>query len=319
LEAGLVPIEIVEADAGGDSTPAPDLVQPRVIAAAGTAISAIVTSGSERPVVLLHGNSSCKEVWAHQVGLLRRHGRPVLAPDLPGHGASATAAAPQTTYSFPGYAAVIRGLLDALDWDSVDIVGWSLGGHIGLELLATEVRVHSLLIVGTPPGRPSEEALREAFYDSRDMRFAGQAVLSEADAAAYGAALMGGAEQLTAHLLAAVRRTDGNARHWMFANGLHGIGANQRAVVEASDTPLCVVHGEQEPFVRLDYLRRINFKSLWNGRIHVIRGSGHAPHWQTPAAFNAILSGFLGLSAQTRSPAVPRDASTRTQPVGIST
>jgi pimeloyl-ACP methyl ester carboxylesterase len=216
----------------------------------------------------------------------------VLAPDLPGHGDSENSPTPEATYSLPGYAAVARGLIDRLQWSSVDVVGWSLGGHIGLELLATDQRVRSLMIVGTPPGRPSAETIQQAFHPSDDMLLAGKAEFTEADAIAYGTAMMGGADYLSPHLLASVRRTDGNARRCLFASALDGVGSDQREAVETIDKPLCVVHGEGEPFVRLDYLQAIRYRALWHNRIHVIAAVGHAPHWQSPPVFNSILLNF---------------------------
>ena len=104
---------------------------------------------------------------------------------------------------------------------------------------------------------------------------------------------MGGAAHLDPYLLACVKRTDGNARRCLFASAVQGVGTDQRESVETIDKPLCVVHGEREPFVRLDYLRSIGYRALWHNRIHVISGAGHAPHWQTPAEFNHILLNFL--------------------------
>jgi pimeloyl-ACP methyl ester carboxylesterase len=274
--------------------PRPDPTSFRVerVTISGIEISAIVEPGRGHPVVFLHGNSSTKAVWAHQVSLAKRHGRAVLAPDLPGHGDSENARDPQATYSLPGYAGIVRGLLDRLTWSSVDVVGWSLGGHIGLELLATDRRIRSLLIVGTPPGRPSAEAIRQAFHPSDDMELAGKGDFTSADASAYGGAMMGGSDYLTPHLLACVQRTDGNARRYLFASALEGVGTDQRESVETIDKPLCVVHGEREPFVRLDYLQSIRYRALWNDRIRVFAGAGHAPHWECPAAFNNMLLNF---------------------------
>jgi pimeloyl-ACP methyl ester carboxylesterase len=259
---------------------------------ANTRISAVIEPGGNRPVVFLHGNSSAKDVWIHQIALLRRQGHAILAPDLPGHGKSENSPTPELTYSFPGYAAVIGGLIDRMGWPSVDVVGWSLGGHIGLELLATDERVRSLLIVGTPPARPCPEALEQAFHASETMELAGKKEFSEADALAYGTAMMG-EEHLAPQLLANVQRTHGEARRLLFASALRGVGTNQRQTVETIAKPLCVVHGEDEPFVRLDYLQSLKYCALWNDRIHVIAGAGHAPHWQCPDAFNKILLNFL--------------------------
>lgn len=256
-------------------------------------ISATVSEGVGRPVVFLHGNSSCKEIWAYQICAMRRLGRPVLAPDLPGHGNSSNAGDPADTYSFPGYAAVVGALLDQLKWTSVDLVGWSLGGHIGLELLATDKRVRSLAIVGTPPARPGPEALDVAFHSAPSMQLTGKRDFSEADAVSYVTNLLGGHRWVSHHHLDAVRRTDGLARQCMLENALKGRGVDQRRLVERDDTRLCVMHGEKDPFVRLDYLLSLNYRNLWSKQVHLFSGAGHAPHWQYPDAFNTLLCAFL--------------------------
>lgn len=244
-------------------------------------------------MVFLHGNSSAKTVWVNQINLMRQCGRAVLAPDLPGHGDSENSPTPEFTYSFPGYARVISGLLDSLRWNEVDVVGWSLGGHIGLELLGTETRVHSLLIVGTPPVRMCADALHEAFYPGDDMLLAGKEDFTDADALAYGTSMMGGPQHLTFQALHDIRRTDGRARKFMLANAIRGVGADERDIVERSSKSVCVIHGEQEPFVRLQYLRSLSYRALWNNQIYIMAEAGHAPHWERPAAFNKILVDFL--------------------------
>ena len=261
---------------------------------AGIRISAYFETNTGPPLLLLHGNSSTKAVWLRQFDLVRKMGRTILAPDLPGHGESGNSPTPATTYSFPGYAAVITALLDRLGLSSADVIGWSLGGHIGLQLLSTDKRVRSLLIAGTPPAPLCLKSLDSAFYSSEDMMLAGKENFSAADAVAYGTAMMGGRESLPAALLRGVKRTDGNARRCMFENALRGIGVDQRAVAESADRPLCIVHGECDPFVRLDYLRAVRYRRLWQNRIFVIAGAGHAPHWTHAAQFNGILSEFLG-------------------------
>jgi pimeloyl-ACP methyl ester carboxylesterase len=184
-------------------------------------------------------------------------------------------------------------LLDALRWNCVDVVGWSLGGHIGLQLLATDDRVQSLLIVGTPPVPLRAESLQCAFRASADMDLASKGQFSNDDALAYGKAIMGGRKPLNSELLASIVRTDRNARRLLFASALRGVGVDQRKLVETTNKPLCVVHGELEPFVRLDYLRSLRYRNLWMNRVFVIANAGHAPHWQRPSAFNRVLLEFL--------------------------
>jgi pimeloyl-ACP methyl ester carboxylesterase len=231
-------------------------------------------------------------VWCHQFDVVRQSGRPIIALDLPGHGASDDAANPALTYSFPGYAGTVSTVLDAFGIKSVDVVGWSLGGHIGFQLLAVDDRVRSLLVVGTPPAPLHPQSLETAFYASDRMSLAGKPIFTKADALAYGTAMMGGRNNLPDILLASIERTDGLAREFMFGNALRGIGVDQREVAEATEKPLCIVHGGLDPFVRLEYLRSLQCRALWQNRIFVFDGAGHAPHWSHPDMFNDTLSGF---------------------------
>jgi len=72
--------------------------------------------------------------------------RPCLALDLPRHRDSDDSHEPDVTYTSTGYSVIVRGFLDRLRWTAVDVVGWSLGGHIGLELLASDPRLRSSII-----------------------------------------------------------------------------------------------------------------------------------------------------------------------------
>lgn len=243
-------------------------------------------------VLLIHGNSSCKDVFAHQVRALVRAGFAVAAPDLPGHGASANARHPRRIYSFPGYAGVLRGLLDAMAIAQVHVVGWSLGGHIGLELLATDQRVRSLLITGTPPVIPGPDGADTAFVASPAMALTGKRRLSPREAVTYGTCMMGGRRNLAPHLLAAIRRTDGAARFWMVKNGLGGIGADEVRTVGTARRPLAVVQGERDPFVNVAYIEGLRYRCLWRGAVQRV-AAGHAPHWERPRLFNRHMLSFL--------------------------
>ncbi|MGD0632834.1 MAG: alpha/beta hydrolase [Beijerinckiaceae bacterium] len=247
-----------------------------------------------RPLVLLiHGNSACKEIFAAQISLLREQGYGVLALDLPGHGASENAKNPSAVYSFPGYAGIVAEILDFFAIESIHVVGWSLGGHVGLELMGRDARVASLLIVGTPAAKMRMESLAEAFLPSGAMNYAGQRDFSLEDAIAYGEAVVGGPEFLTPDLLKAVRRTDGDARFWMVQNAMNGLGLDEWDLAERDVRPLAVLHGDKDPFINLAYLRKPAYRNLWRGAVQVLEGVGHAAHWQAPDQFNELLLSFL--------------------------
>ena len=87
------------------------------------------TAGSGPPVVLIHGMVNSSRHWeAVAVRLADRY--TVIAPDLIGHGDSAT---PRGDYSLGAHAAVIRDVLAALGVERSTVVGHSLGGGVAMQ------------------------------------------------------------------------------------------------------------------------------------------------------------------------------------------
>jgi pimeloyl-ACP methyl ester carboxylesterase len=86
-------------------------------------------AGSGPPVVLIHGMVNSSRHW-ESVALRLADAYTVIAPDLIGHGDSAT---PRGDYSLGAHAASIRDLLAAIGIDSATIVGHSLGGGVAMQ------------------------------------------------------------------------------------------------------------------------------------------------------------------------------------------
>src|SRR2546421_7559353 len=87
------------------------------------------TVGSGPPVVLIHGMVNSSKHW-EAVALRLAAEHTVIAPDLIGHGDSAT---PRGDYSIGAHAAVIRDLLAVIGVERATIVGHSLGGGIAMQ------------------------------------------------------------------------------------------------------------------------------------------------------------------------------------------
>jgi pimeloyl-ACP methyl ester carboxylesterase len=81
-------------------------------------------------VLLIHGLGSSGADWALQMLALEGRFR-VIAPDLPGSGDSAP---PAGGYSIEGFAEALWRLLDRLEVSRVNIVGFSMGGAVALEM-----------------------------------------------------------------------------------------------------------------------------------------------------------------------------------------
>lgn len=85
------------------------------------------------PVLLIHGGLGHADLWAAQVAdLMKDH--LVIVADSRGHGRSSRNADP---YGYDLMASDYLALLDSLGIAKVDLVGWSDGGIIGLDIAMT--------------------------------------------------------------------------------------------------------------------------------------------------------------------------------------
>lgn len=253
-------------------------------------------SGQDAPALLLvHGNSSCKEAFAHQFTAPELAGWRLIAPDLPGHGASDDAPDPETAYTFAGYAQALAEVIEALRLDRPAVFGWSLGGHSALEMAGRGQDIRGLMICGTPPVAPTMDSLLAAFnMDPSAENLAAKRDFSDAEAMAYALHTSGVGGEVDPHLLDMVRRTDGRAREIMFGSVVAGAPLDEREIVAGLQVPLAIVNGADDPFIKASYFDTLHAPTLWGGVTHRIDGAGHAPFRQTPAAFNAKLAAFLG-------------------------
>jgi len=258
----------------------------------GIRIFALASEGRKSPVLLIHGNSASGDVFLDQIAELERADYPTVAPDLPGHGRSANAINAEATYSFPGYARVLRQLLNSLGILRYHIVGWSLGGHIGIELWHSDPNAASLLITGTPPVALSAQGAARGFKEGAEMNLAGTEVFGRREVLAYGSAMIGARIDGRSRLARTIARTDGKARFWMMKNGLAGVGTDQVRAVAECDRPLAIIQGRHDPFVNIPYLNELNYSNLWL-REPVLIDCGHSPHLEDPELFNAHMAGFL--------------------------
>jgi pimeloyl-ACP methyl ester carboxylesterase len=87
------------------------------------------TAGSGPALLLLHGIANSSETWERVAPLLSERFT-LIAPDLLGHGGSAT---PRGDYSLGAHASGARDIASALGHERVTVVGHSLGGGIALQ------------------------------------------------------------------------------------------------------------------------------------------------------------------------------------------
>src|SRR5262249_2134623 len=144
-------------------------------------------------------------------------------------------------YTRPGLADAAAEMLGLLGLVEVIVVGWSLGGHIALEMAAHSSGIRGLLISGAPP--VSRHNMAEGFIPTPHMRLAAQQYLTPSEIDAFGEAIFGAPIPIA--FRRAMERADGLARKTIFAAARSGVGIDQRHLVENLGVPLAVVNGSQ--------------------------------------------------------------------------
>jgi pimeloyl-ACP methyl ester carboxylesterase len=103
--------------------------------------------GGGEPLILLHGGVGAIEMFGEVLGLLAE-GRQVIAVDLQAHGRTADIDRP---LSFELMADDIAALIEHLEIEQADVMGYALGGGVALQ---TAIRhpevVRKLVVVSTP-------------------------------------------------------------------------------------------------------------------------------------------------------------------------
>lgn len=124
--------------------------------------------GDGPPVLLLHGFASSADINWRRSGLhdaLVDAGFRVVAPDARGHGRSDKPHDP-AAYADDAMARDVSALLDHLGIDRVDVVGYSMGGIVGLAAATREPRVRSLVVGGVGRNAALPEADRAAIAEA---------------------------------------------------------------------------------------------------------------------------------------------------------
>lgn len=273
--------------------------QARRVDVDGVEVECWLAGDGVRTIVFIHGNSASKEVFSEQFSRFADEGCSLLAFDLPGHGGSEDAAVPELAYTIPSYALLAKRLFDKFDIRRPIVVGWSLGGHIALEMAGRGFSLAGALICGTPPVGPGLEDAAAAFRPSEAGAVTTKRDAKPAEIRTYAKALYGSLNPIPELFFRAAERTDGQARARMGAHWAAGEeGCHQRTVAAGWAGPICVVHGAQDAFISGNYLRTIVWRNLWSGRIHEFAGSGHAPFIEEPLRFNEILHKFMMEAAE---------------------
>ena len=233
--------------------------------------------GSGPALLLTHGYSATKEMWAGQVEALAAD-HTLITWDMRGHGQS-DSPTDADQYSAALTVADMAALLDHVDAPSAIVGGLSLGGYMSLAFhLAHPERVRALLIIDTGPGFKNDEARDQ--WNTYANTFADGFATKGLDHLADGSV-----EQTTAS------HRDANglvmaARHMLTQENADVIESLPSIEVPS----LVLVGADDEPFLNAtDYMAA----KIPGAAKVVIPDAGHASNIDQPAAFNEAVLQFL--------------------------
>ena len=257
------------------------------------AINIYDSEGDGPAIMLIHGNSASGRFFKKQFKAFGEKYR-LLAPDLPGHGKS-SAAQDVATYSFPGYAKVLAEVVNKLELKKVTLVGWSLGGHIALEMLSRLKNINGVVVTGTPPIELSSEGIMKGFkpFEGLGLLGHGEQFTPEEASKFMGLGGFDIASDDTAFMIKDAMRAQGAARKHMFASIGNGVGGDETKIVREMSIPLAIIGGQNDPGINYEYIAELRYGNLWRNQVHLVPNAGHAVYWERADEFNGLMAEFL--------------------------
>lgn len=265
----------------------------------GVSLNYWIAGSGPQTIVFLHGNSCAKEVFYKQFAHLATKDFTLIAIDLPGHGGSSDAPKPESQYTIPGYALIIERCLEALNVNDYIFVGWSLGGNIALEIAGNELvgnksSMAAMLIMGAPPVGPGADNFEKAYLPATFETAATSDDAGDDEMTVFANSVYGELGEIPELFMEAALHTDARARETMMTHWVSGENGHDQLTTAANwDKPICIAHGQKEPFVSLNFLENTKWKNLWGDKVHLLNNGGHAPFVEDSMSFNALLDLFI--------------------------
>ena len=266
------------------------------------------TAGSGPPVVLIHGMVNSSHHW-REVALRLADRYTVIAPDLIGHGDSAT---PRGDYSLGAHAAVIRDLLTAIDVRGATIVGHSLGGGVAMQFFWQFPQlVERLVLVSSGGlGREVSPLLRSAALPGASVALrvvAGRRSLAALDRVAAALDASGSARGVYVRaVVRALRPLERPGSREAFLQTLRSVIDLQGQHVSATDrlyllgpVPTLIVWGERDNTIPLQHGRSAH-EAIPHSRFETLPRAAHFPHLEDPDGLADVLGDFVATTEPCR-------------------
>lgn len=257
-------------------------------------------AGSGIPLLLLHGFTGRGSSWAGQLSALQRSHR-TIAVDLLGHGRSDAPADPYR-YAAERQAADLAQLLGALGASPADVLGYSMGARIALQLAVDVPSVVRRLVLESPSAGIADAAERERRRadDEALARMIEREGIPRFIDHWQALPIFAGHAALTPAARRRLRRQRLGHPVAGLANGLRGAGRGVMAPLHARlrdlRLPVLVIAGSQDPNGREQAIEVA--QAIPAARLEIIDGAGHTPHLEQATIFGRHVVAFLTATAE---------------------
>jgi pimeloyl-ACP methyl ester carboxylesterase len=259
-----------------------------VIALVGDVEIAFDDIGTGLPVVFLHGFPLNRTMWDPQVGALVAECR-CIPIDFRGFGDS-TAVGP---YSMDVYADDVIGVLDMLQIERAVIVGLSMGGYVAMAMWRKYPRrVRGLVLADTRAVADSVETIerRRATIEAAEEH--GSAAVANMQIAG----MMGKTTRdKRPDIYDAIHRMMAQAPAAGIIGALEAMieRPDSTATLATVDVPTLIIAGEED-VITPPKESRIMQALIPGSGLEILRQAGHLSNVERPAAFNTVVSEFVG-------------------------
>ncbi len=263
------------------------------LGAAGTLTRVLEAGEGDRTMLLIHGVGARADRWRHNLDAFAEAGYHVYAIDLPGHGLAEKGA--RFDHSVPNYAAFARAVLDEVGaTGEVCLVGTSLGGHV-LAALACQIpeRVAGLVMVGTLGMAPIGQAAR-----ARTAGLIGDTTPEMVDRKLHS--VLHDDSLVTAELHreeVRINNSPGAAEGFervadYFGHRIDDDVVGEQLAALSGRFGMLLVWGREDLGFPLA-MGEAAHELLDGSRLAIMDNAAHAPYYERPETFNAIVTQFL--------------------------
>lgn len=260
----------------------------------------IAGEGAGPTIMLVHGIAGTGATWEDVMERLA-HRFTLIAPDLPGHGASDK---PVGDYSLGSLASMLRDLMLAIGHERATMVGHSLGGGVAMQFVYQfPRRCERLVLVSSGGlGRDVNLLLRAACLPGADLFLAATARPLAAAGGFVGGVLgrlgwrPGPDLEEVARGFASLADNETRAAFLHALRSVVGIEGQRVNATDrlylASEIPTLLISGQRDPIIPADHA--IDAHKLMPGsKLLLFEKSGHMPMLDEPGPFARALAEFV--------------------------